>query len=63
MAGSQAIEWAKVAVIPLVVALGGVFLTSWQKDRDNADNASPARRRQPAAGPSDGPRRSDRRAA
>jgi len=35
MAGSQAIEWAKVAVIPLVVALGGVFLTSWQKDRDN----------------------------
>src|SRR5947209_4488869 len=38
MAGSQAIEWAKVAVIPLVVALGGVFLTSWQKDRDNADN-------------------------
>ena len=32
-------------------------------DQDNADNASPARRRERAAGPSDGPRRSDRRAA
>jgi hypothetical protein len=38
MAENHAIEWAKIAVIPLVVALGGYFITSWQKDRDNADN-------------------------
>ena len=37
MAGSQAIEWAKVALIPIVVALGGYFFTTWEKNRDNTE--------------------------
>jgi hypothetical protein len=34
----RTIEWAKIAVLPLITAIIGYFFTEWQKERDNAEN-------------------------
>ena len=34
----RVLEWAKVAVIPVAIFLLGFLLTSWQKQRDDAEN-------------------------
>jgi hypothetical protein len=35
---AQLIEWAKIALIPIVIALIGYYFTTWQKDRDDTEN-------------------------